>query len=74
MSRIGKKPIDVPSGVEIEIKPGLVKVKGPKGELTQVISQDMTVKADDGVSPSNAPPIVVRIVRFTDLPAALSPT
>ena len=49
MSRIGKKPIDLPGSVEIDIKPGLVKVKGPKGELTQVISHDMTVKAEDGV-------------------------
>jgi large subunit ribosomal protein L6 len=49
MSRIGKKPIDVPSGVEIDVKPGLVRVKGPKGELTQEISHDMTVKLDDNV-------------------------
>jgi large subunit ribosomal protein L6 len=49
MSRIGKKPITLPGGVEVEIKPGLVRVKGPKGELTQVISHEMTVKADDGV-------------------------
>jgi len=49
MSRIGKKPIDLPGGVEIDIKPGLVKVKGPKGELTQEISHEMTVKSGDGV-------------------------
>ena len=49
MSRIGKKPIDLPGNVEIDIKPGLVKVKGPKGELTQEISHEMTVKAEDGV-------------------------
>ena len=49
MSRIGKKPIEVPSGVEVELKPGFVRVKGPKGELTQEISHDMTVKLDDNV-------------------------
>jgi large subunit ribosomal protein L6 len=49
MSRIGKKPIDLPGGVEIDIKPGLVKVKGPKGELTQEISHDMKVTSGDGV-------------------------
>jgi large subunit ribosomal protein L6 len=49
MSRIGKKPIDVPSGVEVELKPGFVRVKGPKGELTQEISHDITVKLDDSV-------------------------
>ena len=49
MSRIGNKPIDVPSGVEIEITPGMVKVKGPKGELSQEISRDITVELDDGI-------------------------
>jgi large subunit ribosomal protein L6 len=48
MSRIGKKPIEVPSGVEIDIRPGRVIVKGPKGTLEQTISPDMTVKLDDG--------------------------
>jgi len=46
MSRIGRKPIEVPSGVEIDVKPGVVTVKGPKGELVQPISHDMTVKVD----------------------------
>lgn len=49
MSRIGNKPIEVPSGVEIEIEPGRVKVKGPKGELSQEISRDITVELDDGI-------------------------
>ena len=49
MSRIGNKPIEVPAGVEFDIKPGLVTVKGPKGELSQEISREMTVKEDDGV-------------------------
>ncbi len=48
MSRIGKKPIPLPSNVEIDIKPGLITVKGPKGELVQEISPDMTVKSADG--------------------------
>jgi len=48
MSRIGRKPIDVPSGVDVTIEPGLVKVKGPKGELQQSVSQDMKVAIDDG--------------------------
>ena len=49
MSRIGKKPIPVPDGVTVEIKPGRVAVKGPKGELTQEISREMKVSQDDGV-------------------------
>lgn len=35
MSRIGKKKLEIPSGVTIDIKPSVVVVKGPKGELTQ---------------------------------------
>jgi len=35
MSRIGKKPIAVPKGVTVSVKPGAVEVKGPKGALTQ---------------------------------------
>jgi large subunit ribosomal protein L6 len=43
MSRIGRKPIPVPSGVEIKIEPELISVKGPKGELTERVSRDITV-------------------------------
>jgi large subunit ribosomal protein L6 len=35
MSRIGNKPLAIPSGVQVDIAPALIKVKGPKGELTQ---------------------------------------
>jgi large subunit ribosomal protein L6 len=48
MSRIGKQPIAIPDGVDVEVKPGTVKVKGPKGELTQVVSPDMKVTLDNG--------------------------
>ena len=46
MSRIGKNPITVPEGVEVQIEPGLVTVKGPKGELSEKISRDLTVTQD----------------------------
>ncbi|MFM9077198.1 MAG: 50S ribosomal protein L6, partial [Solirubrobacterales bacterium] len=49
MSRIGNKPVEIPEGVEVQVEPGRVTVKGPKGELTQELSRDMTVKVDDGV-------------------------
>jgi large subunit ribosomal protein L6 len=49
MSRIGRKPIDVPSGVDITVKPELVTVKGPKGELSERINRDITVAVEDGV-------------------------
>jgi large subunit ribosomal protein L6 len=48
MSRIGRKPIQIPDGVEIDVKPGAVSVKGPKGELQQTVNRDMKVGIDDG--------------------------
>jgi large subunit ribosomal protein L6 len=43
MSRIGRKPIPVPSGVTISIEPDIVRVHGPKGELQERIHRDITV-------------------------------
>jgi large subunit ribosomal protein L6 len=50
MSRIGKLPIKIPSGVSVSIaeKEGVVTVKGPKGELTQAVNPDIKVKVEDG--------------------------
>ena len=47
MSRIGKQPIAVPSGVEVAIEPDLVRVKGPKGELHERVNKDITVSQED---------------------------
>jgi large subunit ribosomal protein L6 len=47
MSRIGKLPIEIPAGVEVEIDNGLVKVKGPKGELSQAVSRDLSFERED---------------------------
>jgi len=44
MSRIGKKPIDVPAGVLVAIDPGRVTVSGPKGELRQQVPQRMQIE------------------------------
>ncbi|WP_147804583.1 50S ribosomal protein L6 [Alkalicoccus halolimnae] len=49
MSRIGLKPIEIPSGVEIKIDGSTVSVKGPKGELSRTIHHEMTVKQEDNV-------------------------
>ncbi|HMJ73853.1 MAG TPA: 50S ribosomal protein L6 [Solirubrobacterales bacterium] len=48
MSRIGRKPIPVPESVTVELAPGRVAVKGPKGELAQNLSAEMKVQQDDG--------------------------
>lgn len=46
MSRIGKLPIALPSGVEVSVKDNTVKVKGKLGELTREINPDITVKVE----------------------------
>jgi large subunit ribosomal protein L6 len=48
MSRIGKKPIELPSGVNVAIFPGRVQVNGPLGELSQTVPARMQVEQDDG--------------------------
>jgi large subunit ribosomal protein L6 len=47
MSKIGKKPIEIPKGVEIKIDGSLVSVKGPKGELKKTIVGKFDLKIDD---------------------------
>jgi large subunit ribosomal protein L6 len=48
MSRIGKKPIEIPEGVSVEIGDGEVTVKGPKGELRQTVSPAMRIEQTNG--------------------------
>jgi large subunit ribosomal protein L6 len=48
MSRIGKLPIPVPSGVDIAIDGQLVTVNGPKGSLSHVVAEPITVAQEDG--------------------------
>ena len=49
MSRIGKLPIEVPSGVDVAIDDQLVTVKGPKGILSHQVAAPITVERSDGV-------------------------
>jgi large subunit ribosomal protein L6 len=55
MSRVGKSPIQIPAGVNITVTDSVVTAKGPKGEVSQVISPDMTVSIEDGVLTVNRP-------------------
>ena len=57
MSRIGRQPIPVPSGVTITIEPELVTVKGPGGELSERVNRDITV--EQTAAESGEPQIVV---------------
>ena len=48
MSRIGKQPVIIPSGVEVKVDGNTVTVKGPKGELTRSFSDLMIIKQEEG--------------------------
>jgi len=48
VSRIGKQPVPVPSGVEVKIEGSTVKVKGPKGELSGTFNEEMALEMVDG--------------------------
>src|SRR5690606_34402887 len=57
MSRIGKKPIEIPSGVTVSFNGNTVTVKGPKGELTRAFHPDMQINVEENV---------INVVRPTD--------
>ncbi len=48
MSRVGKRPVPVPSGVTATVEGQVVKMKGPKGQLQFVVHDDVAVKLDNG--------------------------
>ena len=56
MSRIGRKPIAVPAGVDVKIDGSTVTVKGPKGTLTQTFNKGMAFPLEGGGSEGNRPP------------------
>ncbi len=49
MSRIGKAPVEVPGGVNVEISGRTVKVTGPRGELNVPVGRGVAVRQDDGI-------------------------
>ncbi|MDQ0247635.1 large subunit ribosomal protein L6 [Bacillus fengqiuensis] len=49
MSRVGKKPLEIPAGVTFTNNDNTVTVKGPKGELTRTFHPDMEIKVEDNV-------------------------
>lgn len=48
MSRIGRKPIEVPAGVTVEVRPSALEVKGPKGTLSVPLPRGLQVERQDG--------------------------
>ncbi|WAA12408.1 50S ribosomal protein L6 [Fervidibacillus halotolerans] len=49
MSRIGKKPIEIPQGVTINVQGNLVTVKGPKGELSREFNKDINISVENNL-------------------------
>lgn len=49
MSRVGRTPIDIPAGVSVSLNGPVITVKGPKGELTRTLHQDIKVSVVDNV-------------------------
>lgn len=49
MSRIGKIPVQIPAGVDVQVNGNVVTVKGPKGTLTKEFHKDMIIKSENGV-------------------------
>ena len=49
MSRIGRKPINIPAGVDAKFENGVMTVKGPKGTLTQKVHKNLIIKIENGV-------------------------
>ncbi|CAA0213179.1 50S ribosomal protein L6 [Tenacibaculum maritimum] len=47
MSRIGRNPVSIPQGVDVNVKENIITVKGKLGELTQIISEGITVNIED---------------------------
>lgn len=48
MSRIGKKPVDIPKGVEIKLDDAIVRVKGPKGEISSKCPEGVKISVNEG--------------------------
>jgi len=59
MSRVGKQPIKVPTGVKVDLKEGLIPIEGPKGKLSHKLPRGVIVKVESGtihVAADNAVP------------------
>src|SRR5258705_8597077 len=57
MSRVGKKPVPIPSGVTVQVAEDSVRVKGPKGELSSHILASTSVAVVDGEARVSAEPV-----------------
>ena len=65
MSRVGKKPIEIPAGVTVTLNNNTVTVKGPKGELTRSFNPDMTINVEENLVTITRPSECERTPRIT---------
>ena len=50
MSRIGRRPVSIPAGVTVTVDDGLIRVAGPRGQLTQTVPPGISVAQEDGTA------------------------
>ncbi len=74
MSRIGKMPVSIPTGVTVAVEADTVKVKGPRGELTHRLPADISVERTDAALNVNARRTRRITRRCTDSRGRSSPT
>ena len=72
MSRIGKKPITIPAGVDVKVDGSKVTVKGPKGTLENTFNSEINIALEGNEIIVTRPTDDKTTVRFTDLPVPLS--
>ena len=66
MSRIGKKPIEIPAGVTVTINGSEVTVKGPKGELSRSFNSDLSITLEENVLTVTRPSDEKSTVLYTE--------
>ncbi len=71
MSRIGRKPITVPSGVNVSLDDTVITVKGPKGSLSRPVHKDIKVSLEEGTILVDVLPTTNCTAPSTARPAAL---
>lgn len=74
MSRVGKKPIEIPAGVTITLNNQTVTVKGPKGELTRTFNPDITINVEENLIDISRPSDVKNTAHYMVQLVLLLPT
>ncbi|MCC6598663.1 MAG: 50S ribosomal protein L6 [Alphaproteobacteria bacterium] len=70
MSRIGKEPVIIPAGVEVQVNGQVIKAKGKLGELTLNIHEDVSIALEDAANDDGKSAKIVRLAAKNETPAA----